>query len=299
MNLLGGHRKPSLLHISLVPCVLWVAVCGSANAKDDTPGVASRETRSGTVPAQAATRPGADSSIKVHNGLLTIAVRSRPLTAVLEDVSRAGHVAIMFEDTRTEAPAISLRAQDLPLDQVLLRMLKGYDSFFLYGPDEKGTAVLKAVWVYPKGRGQGLAPLPPELWASTKDVEKRLDDSNADVRAKAIETLISRKGPEALDAILTALKDDHSQVRTHALYGAMTAGVPVPPDTLSTLALTDPSADIRFLALDALSNDPGVKTLAEQALNDPSPHVQQKARELLGSVGTVSTDRLPPALAIP
>ena len=298
MNSFSGQQvKRLLFSISLIPWIIWFAACDSAHAKDDTAVVVAREGQSGATNSQAKARPAPDTSVRVHNGLLTIAVRSRPLGSVLEDISRAGRVAIMLEDTHVESALISLRAQEVPLDQGLLRILKGYDSFFLYAPDEKGAAVLKAVWVYPKGRGQGLAPLPPELWASTKDIEKRLDDTNADTRAKAIETLVSRKGTEALDAVVTALKDDHGHVRTQALYGAMAAGLPVPVETLSTLALTDPSADVRFLALEALASDPGAKALAEQALNDPSPHVQYKAKEILGqAVTTGTTDRLSPVL---
>ena len=283
-----GRVRPGVLQIAFVLCL---ATSGLADAKDDA-GVAARDARSGAGSARAGTRPASDGTITVHNGLLTIAVRSRPLTAILDEISRAGHVAIMLDDA--QAPAVSLRVNDLPLDQGLLRILKGYDSFFFYAPDQNGTATLKAVWAYPKGRGQGLVPVPPALWASTKDIERQLEDPHAEVRAKAIETLIFRNGPDALDAVITALKDDHSHVRSHALYGAIAAGVPVPIGTLSTLALTDPSSDVRFLALDALAHDPSAKSLVEQAMNDPNPHVQQKAKEILGEPETTGRSQALP-----
>jgi len=296
MNSFSGQIMPCLRQLPFFTCVLCWTISVLAYAKDDA-GMAGRDARPAVGSAGAGTRAAADGTITLHNGLLTIAVRSRPLTAVLDEISRAARVAIMLDDTRADVPVISLRAQDVPPDQALLRILKGYDVFFFYAPEENGAAGLKAVWAYPKGRGQGLVPVPPTLWASTKDIERQLEDPNAEVRAKAIGTLISRKGPDALDAVITALKDDHSHVRTQALYGAVAAGVPVPVGTLNTLALTDPSSDVRFLALEALASDPGVKTLAEQALNDPSPHVQDKAREILGQLApAVRTEELPAGL---
>jgi hypothetical protein len=273
-----------LFHLFLVPLLTCLVLFDAADSKEEPGGFVVRNTHPRTADAPSKSRPAQEASIKVINGLLSMTVRARRLALILADVSHAGGVPIMLHDAQAGNQPITLRFQDLPLDQGLLRILKGYDAFFFYGADQQGVPVLNAVWVYAKGLGRGVAPIAPELWASTREIEKRLDDPNPEIRAKAIETLASRRGAGAFDAVITGLKDDHSHVRTQALYGAVMAGLTLPGEILSTLALTDPSADVRFLALQALAGDPNVQSLAEQALNDPSPQVQHKAGEILGQI---------------
>jgi hypothetical protein len=287
-----GVKRARTIWFPIYPILLITGlfICDAASSKEATNGSVARDIHPRA--ADAPSKPGGafqDNAIKVNNGLLTATVRSLPLSVVLEEVSRAGRVAIMMEDARARNQLVSLRVQDVPLDQGLLQILKGYDTFFFYGTGQQGAAVLQAVWVYPKGRGQGLAPIAPELWASTKEIEKSVDDPNPEIRAKAIATLVSRRGAGAYDAVIAGLRDDDGHVRTQALYGAVMAGVSLPREILSTLALTDPSPNVRFLALEALAGDPNINALAEQALADPSPQVQQKAQEILGQVGVSLT----------
>ena len=298
MNIVRTPTMRPCFSRSLVLSLTLLFVFDAAGSKGETVGGMRNpqpRTADGSSKSSSLTQ---EHSIKTINGLLSMSVRARPLALVLADVSQAGGVPIMLNDAQAGNQPLTLRFQDLPLDQALLRILKGYDVFFSYGADQQGVPGLNAVWVYARGRGRGLAPISPELWASTKEIEKRLDDANPEIRGKAIEALASRKGAGAVDAIFAALKDDHSHVRTQALYGAMTAGISLPGETLSTLALTDPSADVRFLALEALAGDPNVGALAEQALTDPSPQVQQKGQEILTRMGASLSREGQPAAAV-
>ncbi len=57
----------------------------------------------------------------------------------------------------------------------------------------------------------------------------------------------------------------------------------VPAETLRDLALNDPSVDVRILAMDSLAamNDPILRDIAEQALNDSNHFIHDKAEEIL------------------
>ena len=109
-----------------------------------------------------------------------------------------------------------------------------------------------------------------------------LDDSDPKVRGRAFEELIDRQREKAVDILHKALTDPDDQVRTRALYSATNSGVPISPGELEDLAQKDSSPDIRFLALEALEQTPDARQAAQSALADPSPAVQQKAREILG-----------------
>src|SRR5262249_54156492 len=150
-------------------------------------------------------------------------------------------------------------------------------------------ASLQAVWVYTKGTGHNILPVPRTAWASTREVELSLTDPDPEERARAVEVLVERKGKQALDIVLQVLKDQDEKVRYRALFKALNAGLALPADTLQTLLQSDSSPVVRFLALDALAERPGadrqnVKAVAELALNDPNPQVQDQAREILSQL---------------
>jgi len=220
------------------------------------------------------------SVITFRDGRLTVRVQERSLEWILEEISRVTRVGIFLADGM-EDKRISIDFQDLSLDEGLRRLLTDNDAFFFYGGEGKASAAMKAIWVYPKGQGRGLEPVPPEAWASTKEIEGKLAYPDAAVRAGTIETLVERKGDQALDAVLQALKDKEDEVRTRALYAAVDSGMELPADSLIYLALHDQSPNVRFLALEALEGHPKGKEIAERALADPDPHVRNKAQEIL------------------
>lgn len=247
------------------------------------------------VPSSPEQRTEPASTVTIKEGRLSVLVANRPLDWILEEVSREGEVAII-RDRDLGRRRVTVQFRDLPLDEGLRQILRDHDAIFFYGVEADAPASLRAVWVYPKGRGRGLQPIPPETWASTTELEGRLADPDPEVRARAVAALVQRTGDQARDAVLEALKDQDDRVRTQALYQALNANVELPTDALSNLALSDPSPDVRFLALDALARAPEARTIAETALNDPSPHIQNKAREILrGPAATRSGPRSQPA----
>lgn len=232
------------------------------------------------------------SPITVTDGRLSVQVQNRPLDPILEEISRAGKVAILRPPSMG-GQLVSVQFRDLPLDEGLRQLLRDQDAFFFYEAQGKAPASLRAVWVYPKGQGRRLQPVPPEAWASTTELEGDLADPDPRARAQAVGALVERKGDRARDAVLQALQDPDDQVRTRALYEALGADVQLPLDALIDLALRDPSPDVRFLALEALANGPEARTIAEAALSDPSPHLRSKASEILRGLEAATRPQQP------
>jgi len=246
-----------------------------------------------TAPSSAAS-PG-QLVVIAREGRLTVKVRNVSLERVLEEISRKAEVAIV-QGPGIGAGPISVDLQDLAIDEGLRRILKENDAFYFYSADRKAPASLKVVWVYAKGRARGVAPVPMETWASTKELEGRLSDPDPQARAQAVESLLERKREPTV--ALMALNDVDEQVRTRALYAALSQGMPIPPDTLRTAALTDESADVRFLALEGLAVDPAatdLRSIAERLQNDPNPLIRRKAEEILRRLDPVPASPPPPS----
>jgi HEAT repeat protein len=222
-------------------------------------------------------------NVSLKDGRLTLDVEARTLDWVLGQISRAASVAFVTDETFPETRA-SVHFEDVPLDEAVRRLLKDQDTFFFYEAQGNAPPALRVVWIYAKGRGRSIEPVPPEGWASTRELEKMLTDPDADTRSRAVESLVERQGEKSRAAVLRALKDDSARVRTQALYGALTSGVELAADVLAE-ALEDPSSDVRFLALETIAGRPEAATGARRALSDASPHVREKAREILAKVG--------------
>jgi HEAT repeat protein len=227
-------------------------------------------------------------TVRSKEGRLSVDVQGRSLEWVLGQISQAANIAFVTDETLPET--VSVQFGDVPLDEGIRRILKDQDSFFFYEAQGNAPATLRVVWVYPKGQGRSVQPVPPERWASTRDLEKLLTDPDAEIRSRAVEALIERQGEKARAVVLRALKDDNARVRTQALYGAFSSGLELPADVLAE-ALDDPSSDVRFLALEAIASRPEAAPLARRALGDASPHVRDRAREIVAKVGQTGGER--------
>lgn len=276
------------MRLAALSCTVAIAslaavVVAAEESRPRSPQSSVAPTSPSKAPSSAEKPAEAAKAVTVKDGRLSVRVENLPLAWVLEEIARQGKFAVIAPSGPSRR-RVSVQFQDLPMDEGVRQILRGNDAFFFYGVDGTAPASLKAVWVYPKGRGRGLQPVPPETWASTAEVESRLSDPDSRIRAQAVESLVERKGDEARDAVVDALRDQDDQVRTRALYHALSGGVNVPTDLLTELALSDSSTDVRFLALDALAKGPEARTIAETTLNDPNPRIRQKAKEMLSAL---------------
>ncbi|HZO57645.1 MAG TPA: hypothetical protein VFB63_33345 [Bryobacteraceae bacterium] len=179
---------------------------------------------------------------------------------------------------------VSADMNGVELDVGLRTLLSGYDTFFFYDGSRSLPAALRTVWVYPKGSASALKPVRPEQWASRNELETALRDSDTEARALAYEALMSRPDQRSRSLVIDALKgrgERDSGLRERLLSTAISKGVDVPDHVLADLARTDPSDQIRWIALDALSQHPSAKQIAQAALADPSEAVRFRAKEIM------------------
>jgi hypothetical protein len=266
--------------------LLQVLFCVSATASGPNTGSEGK-----AAPSRAATSSG--QAVSFNDGRLSVSVTNQPLAQVLNVISEKTMVAITGGGNLGREQRVTIQFQGLSLEDGLRRLLANYDAFFFYGADASasGPTALKGVWVYPKGGGSGLEPVPAEEWASTSEYRGKLSASDPTVRADAIKTVVDREGDRARPAVLEALKDSDPQVRSSALNAALTDGVQISDDRLKDLA-TDSSPDVRVLALGGLADSPDAREIAAQARNDPDPHVRALAGEILGRL---KASEAPPA----
>ena len=230
-------------------------------------------------------------------GMLTYRAQNQTLRSILDRIAAMANVDIALSEGLGDEK-LSVEFQHYRLDEALRQMLKGYDAFFFYGVDEERErpASLRAVWVYRATHAQGFKPSPPDTWAaSTQEFQQMLAEPDPEVRARAIETLIRRKGDQSADALQEALRDKNEKVRIKALHRALYSGVGIPLELLIDLALNDDSMNIRFLALQALPVDPKLRWVAERALHDSNPQVNQKAEEILEELNAANAPPSPAA----
>jgi HEAT repeat protein len=226
-------------------------------------------------------QPHPASNIEFKDGQISVKAKNIPIGLLANELShKAGIAIIVTQDVGNQL--VSLDFKQRPLDEGVRQVFAKQDCFFFYGVDGDQPSSLKAVWVYAKGKGRGLQPVAPEKWASTKDLSANLSNKDPGLRGQAVETLIERKGNDARDVVLNAMHDSNTQVRSRALYAALRSGVDMPETMLNDLAVTDSSPDIRFLALQALSDRSDARSVAERALKDPDEAVRSEAQQILG-----------------
>jgi hypothetical protein len=222
-------------------------------------------------------------SLTIGRGHMTCTIRNYPIGQVAQEIgARAGIVFVTRDDIADDR--ISLELADVPLDEAVRRLLRGYDAFLYYGGNDAAPASLRVVWILPKGSGAALQPLPPESCAETAELQQALDDPNPAVRERAYVALMSRPGAAARETVLNALRgasENDEVVRQRLLTSAVQQALEIPPDLLADIARADGSEVLRLLALDALAADPAVKDVAAFLASDPSSMVQQRAREIL------------------
>lgn len=232
--------------------------------------------------------PAAHISITFENGRVAGTIWNASLRAVLHELgSRTGVALVPADDMDIETASVSAKLAGMPLDEGIRLLLNNYDTFFYYGAAANGSSSLRTVWIYPKGAAAALRPVPPELWAGTKELQASVADADPEVRARAYEALIARPAQESLELVLHALRGtsepDHA-VREHILSSALSSGMQLPAELLTYLARWDAHEGIRLIALDGLALEPSFKEAAEAALTDSSPLVRKRAKEILAEL---------------
>jgi hypothetical protein len=229
-------------------------------------------------------------SVVIQNGRMTCDVRNAPLIEVMEAIGARTPVRLVA-DAALEAERVSLQLTAVPLDEGLRRLLARYDMFLYYGADASGRSSLQGVWAYQRGTGAATRPVPPEQWAGSAELRERVRSGDDDTREQAYLALLSRPDPESRTVVLDALRgstERNDGLRERLLSAAMQHGMDLPRDLLADIARMDSSEMVRVIALEALAGDPTAREVAAGLLDDPSPVVQQRARDIMAETAAAS-----------
>jgi hypothetical protein len=129
-------------------------------------------------------------------------------------------------------------------------------------------------------------PIPPEVWASTRDLEEGLSSPIPIERARAYEMVIERKADHALDTALQGLRDPDETVRYRVLFKCLQMGVPLRADLLADLVQFHSYAEVRLLAFRTIAADPNfdiqkLRATVDVALRDSDESVHTLAQQTL------------------
>lgn len=243
-----------------------------------------------------AQEPAGRMSLSVTQGRMTCTIRNYPITEVLDELGARTRVGFVVAEDLADS-RVSVNLVNVPIDEGVRRLLRGYDAFLYYGGSDDASSSLRTVWIYPKGSGSVVRPVPPESWAASAELRERVGDADARVREQAYMALMLRPDAASRELVLNALRgatETDDALRQRLLSRATQQGMEVPRDLLADVARADGSEMIRLLALDALASDPAVQDVAASLANDPSPVVQQRAKEILMEWQPSPSRRKPP-----
>jgi HEAT repeat protein len=204
---------------------------------------------------------------------------------VLGEISAHTKVPIFLSEA-LENERVSVVLEAVPLEEGLKRLLAAYDAFYLFSAAEKSSASIASIWVYPRGEGRELEPVPPTLWASTKELEAQLDNESPGVRSETYEALIERLGERGLATVLRGLVDQDEGVRLATLSTALNTGIEIPASDLHAVILGTQLQYVRVLALEALAGRPEAEAIAESVKDDPDEVIRNHARLMLEALRT-------------
>ena len=235
--------------------------------------------------------------IHLSDNQLSLVVTNQPLQEVAKAIAQQANLGIIF-DKDVPNPNIDIQFSNLSIQQGLQRVFENYDTFFLYS-NSKGTLTkLATIWVYPQGKGEILSPIPAVAISSNPQLALNTNDPEPHQRASAVRLAIEHNGQDAEDVLQTALDDPEEIVRINALQAATDSAIAMPMDRLNDLALYDPSAAVRSMAISSLLKQfeegriapSDVASIVDLAQSDPEPIVSELANQIIASLDEIAEE---------
>src|SRR4029453_11948891 len=130
-----------------------------------------------------AQEPQGRMSLTIADGRVTCAIKNSPIGEVLQECGARTQLAFVARDDVAD-DRISLNLDNVPFEEAVRRLLRRYDAFLYYAATDSPPASLRVVWIYPKGSGAALQPVPPESWAATAELQQGVRDPDPAVRER-------------------------------------------------------------------------------------------------------------------
>ena len=246
-------------------------------------------------------------SVAVHEDLVSATLDNasleRALAALGQPLGFTAHI-----DPSLSATIVTETFQDVPVDRVLDRLLRGM-NYALAG---------SSLYVWPRDEKSASPPTNPEEWTVVESKDTPQEESSEDyptietwqadfenstdpeARLEALEDILAHSWEEGeediIPTLVTALQDEEPDVRTLALEGLYGIEHPEDQDSIRDavvqMAESDPLPEHRVQALVWLTerNPKDAKVLLEYTLSDSDPDIRAFAAGLLEEFQTFAPD---------
>jgi hypothetical protein len=207
--------------------------------------------------------------MRVVDGKVIAEITGTPLQTVLQEL--AERTGIIFEIRTQENPLVTLRLNQVPLQEAIKRIASSCNTIFLYGQGAAEPEHITMVRVFPR-----TTPVqqPAIAYLGTGTVTRSND--LIETPEEALKALAERKDIEGKEKAIEILVASKSDLAVQALTGS----------------IADPAPEIRVAAIEGLATLQARAALPEiiKCLKDSHPSVRQSAATavaLLGDAGNI------------
>ena len=275
-----------LVGASFVLCPMSVLSVGATSQGEGTPSISQHN--------GITEKPGL--YLSLQKGFLSVDIDNARLEDVLKAIARQKGFKRLKVQGNAGLAKISIRFQNLPLDQGIQRILRGRSYSLIYAQPKwdrgKGiSTTLEEVRIFGEGKGEqsfGFGSLEAKksvLSTRLKGlIQQALYGEDAMARVKASAALGGTGRPEAITSLSLALEDAEEAVREAAIVALADIGGNEAAQALA-VALQDEDPLVREVAVIALGEIGGEAAigLLEQALADEDESVRETAGEMLAA----------------
>jgi hypothetical protein len=172
--------------------------------------------------------------MRVVDGKVIAEITGTPLQAVLQEL--AERTGIIFEIRTQENPPVTLRLNQVPLQEAIKRIASTCNTMFFYSQAAGQPEHITMVRLFPRGNpvlqpaiaylGTGSVTRSNDLIETPEDAVKALAErKDIEGKEKAIEILVASKSQMAAQALTGSITDPAPEIRVAAIEGLVTLQV--------------------------------------------------------------------------
>ena len=166
--------------------------------------------------------------MRVVDGKVIAEITGTPLQTVLQEL--AERTGIIFEIRTQDNPLVTLRLDQVPLQEAIKRIASNSNTIFFYGQGAAESEHITMVRVFPRTTpvqqpaiaylGTGLVTRSNDLIETPEQAMKVLaEGKDVEVKEKAIEILVASKTDTAANALTLSMADPAPEIRAAAIEG--------------------------------------------------------------------------------
>jgi hypothetical protein len=167
-------------------------------------------------------------NMRVDDGKISATIIDSPLQVALSEL--AARTGVVFEVRSHDNPLVSVRLNNVSLQEAIQRIAPGSNAIYLYGADRAEPERIMLVRLFPR---VDTSIQPSILYLGTGAITKANDTADTpeqamkvlaesqstEAKIRAVEILVASRDDRAMNALIRAASDAASQVRASAIEG--------------------------------------------------------------------------------